>query len=52
MSEPRNNCVNAVNSKLVKVINCSLSKPLQSAISIKWLSESNCTDVARKILIS
>ena len=51
LSECRNNAVHAVNPKVFKIINCTVSKPIGSGILCEWLSYSHASNKGRQIFI-
>jgi len=49
LSEARNCSIHAVNPKVIKVLNCTVSKPCVTAFKIEWLRNSSNTDKSRTI---
>ena len=49
MSECRSYALHAVNPKTVKVLTCTISKPMKTGILIQWLKDSDNTDKCRMI---
>lgn len=47
LSECRNNSIYAVNPRVLKVANSTLSKPLANCISVDMLQQSDDTDFVR-----
>lgn len=51
MSECRSNSIHAINPKILKISNCTISKPSKNGLLVEWLRDSNNINKCRSIII-